>query len=354
MITPHVSLKSHEVYAIVPPEVIFKRYCTNFREVGVKFQSEFRDDKTPSVIVNYYNGSLLYKDFGEFESYRAIDFVMRKYNLNYKKAVELILGDHIHETFSPGTERTIAGNIIQGGQYPGYLLGNRGTSDTGGYTAELHDTSIVSTSKGKRLPIKSRGYNSNDKSFWYDNYGITSKTLKLFNVVPVSHFWIDDVIYKCDSTTYSYEFYYYKGIFRRKIYMPLSTGQRFLNNGGYPVGGEGVLPMSGELLIITKSMKDVMLYHEMGYTAITPPSEKKFLTDAYMEKQQGRFKRVVLNFDNDATGLESARILAMKWNIPYMHMPAGEPKDVSDYRKKHGDTATRQLIKTLLLEIEKP
>ena len=48
--------------------------------------------------------------------------------------------------------------------------------------------------------------------------------------------------------------------------------------------GAHQLPAEGELLVVTKSMKDVMCLYSLGITAIAPNSENLFLTESQFEK----------------------------------------------------------------------
>ena len=46
---------------------IFMYYCPNFKELKKKFNSDLREDRSPTVSIIPYNGKLLYKDFGNSE-----------------------------------------------------------------------------------------------------------------------------------------------------------------------------------------------------------------------------------------------------------------------------------------------
>lgn len=54
------------------------------------------------------------------------------------------------------------------------------------------------------------------------------------------------------------------------------------------------MPKNGDLLIIQKSMKDVMCLYELGITAIAPNSENLFLSDKQLEAVKNRFKRIIV------------------------------------------------------------
>lgn len=50
----------------------------------------------------------------------------------------------------------------------------------------------------------------------------------------------------------------------------------------------------GDILFITKSMKDVMCLHEMGIPAVSPSSESTFLPKDVLEQLKTRFKRIII------------------------------------------------------------
>ena len=66
------------------------------------------------------------------------------------------------------------------------------------------------------------------------------------------------------------------------------------NNDVY-IGQNVQLPKDGgDLLIIQKSMKDVMCMYELGIIAIAPNSENLFLNDNQLEKVKNKFKRIIV------------------------------------------------------------
>lgn len=66
-----------------------------------------------------------------------------------------------------------------------------------------------------------------------------------------------------------------------------------------------MIPKSGEYIVITKSLKDVMTLYCLGVPAIAPISENCFLSEAQYNRLRERFKYIVLVYDNDRPGLKS-------------------------------------------------
>ena len=58
-------LTKENVFNKISSYQVFKRYCSNFKEIGEKFVSDIRaDDSNPSACISKINGDLLYTDFG--------------------------------------------------------------------------------------------------------------------------------------------------------------------------------------------------------------------------------------------------------------------------------------------------
>ena len=75
--------------------------------------------------------------------------------------------------------------------------------------------------------------------------------------------------------------YAYKVFDKFKIYRPLASKYTKwrTNLTTSDVQGLAQIPEKGDLLIITKSLKDVMVLYEMGYTAISAASETTFIPE---------------------------------------------------------------------------
>lgn len=327
MFIPKEPLTKENIFKRISSYDIFRTYCDNFVEVGAMFKSELREDSNPSCCISFIKGDLLYKDFGE-DSYRSIDYVCRKYNITYPEALQ-----KINEDFNLG----LGGTATVSKKYD-YKI-----PKIGGKPA-------FSEKKPTIIKIKTRKWNTADKNFWYKRYYITSKTLELFDVKPISHFWINDDMFIADECSYSYDFYWNstKDIFYRKIYQPYSQKLKWVSNGGKAVQGEGVLPNKGNLLIITKSLKDVIVMYNLGFTAISPVSETSFLPSSYFLKQGKRFEKIILFFDSDDTGLKKAQEFSQKFNIDYKYIPLEyNIKDISDFIEKRGIEESKELLTNL-------
>lgn len=304
---------------------IFKKYCPEFEEIGKGFKSPLRQtDNNPSAFIVMWDGDLLFKDFGE-GSYRCISFVMRKFNLSFMQAMQKINAD-----FDLGLKSMVdivPDKIFERESIPEEYLAEKSTS---------------------QIAVKRREWRDYDDEYWYGRYRISRPILERFSVAPISHFTINDKLLFAKKNAYTYDYYWEDGIFRRKIYQPFSIG-KWYSNGGAVVQGEGVLPKSGKLLIITSSLKDVMTLYELGYTSIAPTSESTFVPDSYFEKQESRFQRIILFMDSDEAGIRANQKLSEKWGLKYIIIPLSFPaKDISDFVWRYGQEEASRLLKNII------
>ncbi len=133
-----------------------------------------------------------------------------------------------------------------------------------------------------------------------------------------------------------------------RIYFPKRKDFRFLGNvSSKTIQGYRQLPKEGKLLVITKSMKDVMCLYSLGIPAIAPNSETQFVDDKTLENLKQRFKYIVLLYDNDLTGIKFAnKIHKLHPELKIAIIPRSTgSKDISDFYRDHGRQQTLQLIK---------
>lgn len=301
---------------------LFKMYCLGFSELNTFFKSEFRKDNDPSCHIIMWEGDLLYKDFGD-TSYRVFDYVMKKFNTNYRGALEIVNRDF---------------NLKLGGTED---LSSSGTS------LVIPEKSSVDLKTMEKKPtvieIKPRPWTKLDKVYW-TKYGIPARLLKYHNIKSISHYSVtkdDDQkrIYALNPFMigYSIDYYWNHGVFRRKLYFPQLKGRgRFISNvDDTVVQGWTLLPKQGKILFVTKSYKDILIFNLLGYWAIAPNNERSYIPEKVMDKLKLRFENIYTWFDNDKTGIEGAEQFKSKFGLTGTYNPVGEPKDPSDYVEKY-------------------
>mgnify|MGYP000773108075 CR=1 FL=1 len=120
---------------------------------------------------------------------------------------------------------------------------------------------------------------------------------------------------------------------RDRIYRPLADKYTKWRNNltENDIQGFKQLPKTGDILIITKSMKDVMCLYEMGIPAISPSSESTFIPDKALEQLKKRFKRIIIMFDRDEAGVRYLRKISLKTGLEGLLINKKfKAKDISD------------------------
>lgn len=310
---------------------IFKSYCKNFNKPNEVFSSPFRIDNNPSFGIFYskiYN-VLLFKDLKTGEIGDCFTFVRKLYNISLWDALSLIAKDFKLQDK--------------------YLVGEcRNPNPINNIKIETLDEKYKKN-KVTSIKITSRLFRVYDLDFW-QQFGIFSKTLTKFRVVPVEYVHINDFIVKADK--YSYAYLELKdSIVTYKIYQPFSVYHKWLTNHPPNVHqGYYQLPEKGDLLIITKSLKDVMsIYDVTGIPSIGIQAETVYIKPSVMDEYKQRFKKVICLFDNDETGKAWSQKYNEVYNIPYILIPDEyKSKDFSDLVKNKGIYEAKDILKCVI------
>jgi len=301
---------------------LYSYYLGEEIDLGKPISSPFREDKHPSFVFFKAkdNNRLMWHDFATSESGDIVKFIQLIFEHTYPKALKQISSD----------------------------LPNIGFSVKGVATTEdlKHIKTIIS--------IKRKNFTTTDDEYW-GQYGIDREILRHFEVFPISHYWVNDEL-KPHSYTKNQPMYAYKFYNKFKIYRPFSP-QRYnkwrTNTGRNDIQGWAQLPSSGDLLIITKSLKDVMTLYKLGYTAIAPNSESASIPITVTDTLKSMFNKIVILFDYDDGGMNGASKLSNKHGfpkvfIPYEYKEIYNAKDVSDFYKEFGEEKTNKILKEIL------
>ena len=310
----------HEILKDLNDYDIYAHYLGEFT-VGKLYNSPFRsDDKIPSFAVfKGRNGGLMFKDHGIGLSGNVITFVKELKHITNETELEKELL-RIYRTTAPLSKRNV--------------------------TREYQSTAPSD------IGIVRQPFTEVDIKYW-GQYGISLDTLKKYQVFSIKYFLCNNIV----RGIYSEEapMYAYKVDDKFKIYRPLNTKYTkwrtnlTLDN----VQGLKQLPKGHrDLLIITKSLKDVMVLHEMGYDAISPSSETTFITKETLEKLKKKYDKILLLYDRDRTGMLKARAFSHKHNLRafFVHKKF-KAKDISDAVVSSGfDVVKQWLTETLRKE----
>ena len=201
------------------------------------FSSPLRDDEHPSFSVSRKNCN--YTDHTTKETGDIFDLIKKFHSVNLIEslaiAVNLVGISHLFETINSNKIKTtikpeIKG-FIEGGNF-----------------------------ENLEVKIKSREFEDYDIEYW-ESYGISIKTLKICGVIPISHYFLNELMIIADKYAYAYK-ESKDGKVSYKIYQPVIAlrSRKFVNNNKPDVWELfTILPPKGKYLIITSSRKDAKI-----------------------------------------------------------------------------------------------
>lgn len=318
-------------------ELILSKYSEEqimefYLKVPVKkglIRSPLREDKEPTC--SFYrnkSGELIFKDFATGQHLNIFGVVRTIFKCSYIEALKIIANDF---------------NIIKSISTP------RNIGKINKHPIKIDDKEM------SKIQITSQPFSVLELK-WWKQYGITLDILNKFRVYSCKYLFLNNNILS-ESKQHCPIYGYYGGTYQGnelwRCYFPKRTSFRFITNWpSKKIQGYAQLPKkSGKLLVITKSMKDVMCLYSMGITAIAPNSETQFIPDSILVKLKSKYKYIVVLFDNDYTGISFMCKLKRKYSeLLYTWIPKKyQAKDISDFYKKYGKNKTLDLIKTFIL-----
>ena len=304
---------------------MFTYYIGSFT-VGKPFLSPIEAEKEPSFSLFEKNGELLFNDF-RFGGGDIISFVKLKFNMSYREAVNKIVHD--------------AG------------LSSKFNTDLTYTPKEVVKHNVVIKAHKTSLNVKRRKWAQYDLDFW-STFGIGKITLAKYRISPISHVFVDRKAYKADKLGYVFkEFKDSKTSLT--VYQPLSKRKWFKSHDKSVLYGWSQLPETGDVLIMTKSMKDVMTIDSItGLPTVALQNEKIFPKGKIMDELKGRFKKIYLFYDNDWNkstnyGREFGKAISEEFSIPQIEIPdviaeMYDAKDVSDLAKNAGEDYVKLML----------
>ena len=307
-------------------QVQILEYYLGIKVQEKKVRSPLRQDNNPSCSFKANgNGVIYFKDWAQGFTGDWIKIIQYKYGLTYQQAL-----DKCAEDFNLVRRK----NSIQ--------------------AITRKQERIKIEPKESNIEIKLRKWDSFDKQYWFQ-YGIHRKTLNLYNVYPCEIvFYNKKIIYTRTKNDLAYAYRF--GIGKYKIYMPQRNAFKWLSNFN---SWQGLEQLSmGNLLVITKSMKDVMCLKQFGIHACAPSSEVVEPDPKVIKNLSTKFDHLVSLMDFDYTGIRMANRLFKKYNIQPLFLTNGRfgsrdygAKDVSDYYQINGYDITLNLIQSTLKKL---
>lgn len=305
-------------------EETYMSYYLGMHITKRRFRSPFREDTHPTCsFFRGKSGHLYLKDWsGAFEG-DFIDVVRKRYSATYNEALRIIAEDF------------------------GYI-----PNTTTRKVIKIEKRTTFERKSGAEIKISMKPFT--DAEFkWWGKYNISSDILKKFRVFPVKDIWLNGT--KFFSNDNMLVFGYYGGRDGKRdlwrIYFPKKKPMRFLSNWpASKIQGIDQLAEKGKILVITKSLKDVMSMFSFGINAIAPNSENLFVPDEELKDLKKRFEKIIVLYDNDIPGIHNMRMIKKKYpEFEYMFIPRKfKAKDFTDFVVRFGIEKTKKVINYMI------
>lgn len=307
----------------IPEERLMEHYLGIPVKKGL-FKSPLRvDHRSTCAFYRNKKGRLIFKDFSGAFIGDIFEVVMYIHSCGFSKALSIIANDF---------------GLIK---RPDLKKNKPKLKYTGSTFKETNDAIIQ---------IEIRPFQKYELN-WWASFGISESTLEKFKVFSCKNVFLNGNLFHIEKQ-HQFVFGYFGGISINKleywrIYFPGKKYKFISNWRSSKLQGAHMLPKDGnDLLIITKSLKDVMVLYEFGIPSIAPISENLFLTANQLEKCKKKFKNIVVWYDTDLPGISNMRkIKKTNPELNYFFIPRKHRvKDISDFRKKYGHKKTIELI----------
>lgn len=299
----------------VTDEEIYRYYLKHDFIPGAKYKSPLpgRDDKDPSFQILYKNGKLVWRDYGYVPDKR-----LSMYPNNAIVFAHIMLGSiSINETIQQ--------------IYDDIILGNNTLSKEEIQKIKINALKGV-YSAGVRIKQKMDPY---EIAYWI-NLGVTKELIDRYNIYGTEAAFFNNKLWrKSVPKDPLFTYLFSKEEEQWQLYRPYAgNGSKFRgHNTTEVIMGWDQLPTRGQTLIITKSMKDLLVLESINFISIAPMSEKRFADLIPLADEiNSRFNHVYIMFDNDKTGKDCAQYLnnhMPHWRPFFFHANVGkDPSEV--------------------------
>jgi len=325
-----ISLTKDAILKKLSEYQIFSYYIGRDFKSGVVMNSPLRKDDKPSFsIFSDRKGTLRFKDFGTGESGDCFTFIQRLFQIDFYSSLI-----RINEDFKLDLMYSKRNVVVP--PYSGFVTAIK----------------ALKFDAKKPIGVKIQPYTFIDEHYW-DKYGIDTKVLKFYNVFSCKCIFIGETVvgyYKNNDPIYGYLFHK-DDTYTWKIYRPLSlTGHKWMSNTNRTVfQGWDQLPPYGDKIVVTKSLKDVMVLRTLGFISVALQNEITSIKDTVAHELYERFNDIYILNDFDLTGVIGANKLRKKYGFKPIFLQNFKNrnngfKDISDFRLKHTKEESKLLI----------
>jgi hypothetical protein len=337
-------LTSEDILNEVSEEDIFKIIIKEpiLKDKGALYRAPYREDSNPDCYFENYNGVLSFVDFADYQSSKnCFMFLQRVLKLTHNEVLQYVYG---HFNLGSGDGK--------------FRLKDKQEND------HVEEEKLVKSFKERTITYLPREFGYKDKKFW-SQYGISRENLIKDGVIPIQMYRSMSKHGKyftiaCMDEAYAYtKFTTLKGKLKPgkvKIYRPYAVKEAkwFTNCNQNDVGGLESLPEKGDLLLITKAYKDCRIALNFKIISCWFQAEGIFPNKEILLNLCIRFKKIIIWFDNDSTGIaHSARLVSLINSLvpdkaSLMMIPPKllkeSVKDLSDFYAKKGKEETIKFL----------
>jgi len=294
---------------------IYFRYLGYYPQQNKHYSSPFSSDTTHSFSFKL-GDSLMWHCFSTGKGGNCISLVAELHNESFKDAIKRIFNDFEANSKIRNGSKVLASSFF--------------------------------TKYDSEIQVVLQDFSKTDLDYWLQG-GITKATLDFFDIKAVKEVWLN----KGEGFKWLWSYSPTNPIFRYlingryKIYRPLEKDKQWKWLSTTKVKdwqGFKQLPKTGDILIITKSMKDVMVWYELGFNATSPCSESQTITKEVIDYFFTRFKRIYINYDYDKPGMTQMIYLKLEYGLPIIITSDIENKDSFDLVKAKGLEYSKEFL----------
>lgn len=298
----------------IPQEDIFEKYLGIKPALDTPFRNPWREDINPDCRFYWDDRNppmLKFKDFATGWNWDCFNIVQIAHKCNFGDALYIIANDFDLSKRKLDKELLKKRDIIK----------------------QLN----LFQKNNAKIQVTLRKWNNADINYWKQFY-IEMDMLTFYNVYPIDYAWYNDrLCYNYNHRDLGYAYYF--GNDDYKLYFPLrKKGEvRFIHNNSTRLQGAKQLDPVGDILVDTKSLKDVMCLRLFGINAVAPMSETVPFPEKAYDILSKRFKNILVLKDRDRTGDRMLIHMRNKFpDVKLLRFNSDDEKDFSDNLKKHG------------------
>ena len=305
---PRKLLTKDDILNHCSQEELFEKYA-NQPISNEMFCSSLRDDRNPGCRFHYSkNGVLYHVDYALGEYLDVFGYIGKKYTASFVEVINLIGADYA-------------------------LISNKPIDRI---PLVIEASERVKEASKERVPITitEREWGTVDSLYW-SNYFIGKDVFEYFDAQCVENAWIGDSLYYMNDK--ENPCYAYRNLDGMKLYQPKTNnkGNKWRNNSSLALGWRQEMHSDSKTLVITKSLKDIMVLYKFGVTSVSPQGEGMVFKESWMNLLREKFENIYILMDNDMAGMRS--MIKYRQAYPFIEClmyPKELGKDTSDVVEK--------------------